>query len=102
MKKSFLFLVLLFFATLFSQGANWYVDPSGTDNGSHGTTSGTGAFKTIGYALGFGTLNNGDVIKVGAGTYIESNLIVSKALLYKVWVPPEMMLSSYLQPKTII
>ncbi len=80
MKKSFLFLVLLFFATLFSQGANWYVDPSGTDNGSHGTTSGTGAFKTIGYALGFGTLANGDVIKVGAGTYIESNLIVSKSV----------------------
>ena len=30
---------------------NYYVDPSGTDDGSHGSSPGTGAWQTIQYAV---------------------------------------------------
>ena len=45
----------------------WYVDPSGTDDVSHGTGTGTAAFKTINYAIGSASAS--DTISVAAGTY---------------------------------
>jgi|GEM_PF-2641975 len=80
MKKQLLFLLMLLFATMISQAAYWYVDPSGTDDLLHGTGTGTNAFKTIQYAINFGTVADGDVINVATGTYIESNILVDKSL----------------------
>lgn len=78
MKRQLFFLVLLLFATLISQAATWHVNPLGTDDGLHGTTPGTGAFKTIQFAIA--SAATGDVINVAAGTYIESNILVDKSL----------------------
>ena len=50
----------------------WYVDPTGTDDGSHGTGTGTDAFKTIQYAIDQCT--GGDTINVAAGTYAEAEI----------------------------
>jgi hypothetical protein len=57
----------------------WYVDPLGTDNGSHGTTTGAGAFKTIQYAINDSRVVADDIIKVAAGTYTE-NLTIDRSL----------------------
>jgi len=46
---------------------NWYVDPAGTDDATHGTYTLAAAFKTIQYAVNAATA--GDTIYVGAGTY---------------------------------
>jgi parallel beta-helix repeat protein len=56
-------------ATPVAAAATWYVDPTGTDDGSHGTGTGTSAWKTIQYAVG--QVGAGDTIMVAAGTYLE-------------------------------
>jgi len=62
------------------QAANiWYVDPSGTDDGSHGTGPGAGAFKTIQYAINDARVLGGDTINVAAGTYTE-NIVINKGV----------------------
>ena len=77
MKKILFLFVMLLFAASISQGANWYVDPLGTDDVSHGTTTGAGAFLTIQYAINSAAEN--DVITVAAGTYDEQ-VHITKAL----------------------
>ncbi len=57
----------------------YYVDPSGTDDASHGTSTGTGAFKTIQYAINDSRVVAGDTINVAAGTYNEQ-VIINKSL----------------------
>ena len=59
--------------------ANWYVDPLGTDNVSHGTGTGVNAFKTIQYAINFTGVFAGDIINIAAGTYVE-NVTLNKSL----------------------
>ena len=49
--------------------STWYVDPLGTDDGSHGTGPGASAFKTITYAIS--SASDGDTIMVAAATYNE-------------------------------
>jgi parallel beta-helix repeat protein len=56
-------------------GGPWYVDPSGTDDGSHGTGPGTNAFKTIQYAINDSRVGNGDTINVADGTYTITGAI---------------------------
>ena len=76
-QKLITMLICFLFLFLFSQNcwsANWFVDPSGTDDVTHGTTSGTGAFLTIQYAIS--ASSSGDVINVGVGTYVETGQIV--------------------------
>ncbi len=51
------------------QAATYYVSTLGTDNTSHGTTTGTGAWLTIGYALTGNRINQGDALIIEAGTY---------------------------------
>ena len=51
---------------------NYYVDPTGTDDTSHGTGTGTGAFKTIQYAVNDSRVVTGDTINVAAGIYLET------------------------------
>ncbi len=58
--------VLLFPASVWA--AVTYVDiQNGTDNGSHGGSAGTGAWKTLHYAVS--QVGSGDVLNVAAGTY---------------------------------
>jgi hypothetical protein len=57
--------------------STWYVDPTGTDDGSHGTGTGTNAWKTIQYAVGH--VGAGDTINAAAGTYTE-NIVINKRL----------------------
>jgi len=57
----------------------WYVDPTGTDNGSHGTGTGTAAFLTIQYAINDSRVVAGDTINVAAGTY-NGNVTINKSL----------------------
>ncbi len=68
----------MLFATLISQASTWYVNTLGTDDLLHGTTTGSGAFKTIQYAITRSTA--GDLIQVAPGTYIASNTLVDKSL----------------------
>ncbi len=49
--------------------SQWYVDPSGTDDLSHGGAPGAGAFRTIQYAVNDSRVVSGDNISVAAGTY---------------------------------
>jgi len=59
----------------------WYVDPLGTDNGSHGTGPGAAAFLTIQYAINDGRVGGGDTINVAAGTYsLTASIIVNKSI----------------------
>lgn len=51
---------------------NYYVDPTGTDDTSYGTGTGTGAFKTIQYAINDSRVVTGDTVNVAAGTYLET------------------------------
>ena len=57
----------------------WYVDPSGTDDVSHGLATGTGAFLTIQYAINDSRVVGGDTINVAAGIY-AGNIHVTKSL----------------------
>jgi len=59
--------------------STWYVDPSGTNDGSHGTGPGANAFKTIQYAINDGRVSSGDTIQVAAGLYQE-DITISKSL----------------------
>ena len=60
---------------------DYYVDPSGTDDGSHGTAIGIDAFQTIQYAIGDTRVTDGDIINVAAGIYSEQvNITKSIAL----------------------
>ncbi|MBW2171276.1 MAG: right-handed parallel beta-helix repeat-containing protein, partial [Deltaproteobacteria bacterium] len=62
--------VLLFPASAGAVG--YYVDiQNGTDDGSHGGSAGTGAWKTLHYAVG--QVSSGDVLNVAAGTYNIAN-----------------------------
>jgi len=62
-------------------GNTWYVDPTGTDDASHGTDTGTDAFQTIQYAINDGRVAGGDTINVAAGTYDVATLTtVNKAV----------------------
>jgi len=53
----------------------WYVDPTGTDDGSHGTGTGAAAFLTIQYAINDSRVVAGDTINVAAGMYVVSSQI---------------------------
>jgi hypothetical protein len=66
-----------FWMVLVKAASTWYVDPLGTDDGSHGTGSGTSAFKTITYAIS--SASDADTIMVAAATYNEE-VDVTKAL----------------------
>lgn len=70
--------------------ATYYVDPLGTDDGSHGTAVGAGAWKTLTYALGLGgvPLAGGHTLNVAAGTYPESSsgLVCTRAFASLVTV----------------
>lgn len=63
--------------SIFASGNTYYVDPIGTNDVSHGTSTGAGAFLTIQYAVDFSSA--GDTIDVASGTYNEQ-IYVSKAL----------------------
>jgi len=52
-----------------ASAATWYISTTGTDDTSHGTTTGAGAWKTLNYALTGSRVAKGDSIKVEAGTY---------------------------------
>jgi hypothetical protein len=57
--------------------STWYVDPLGTDDGSHGTGPGASAFKTITHAIT--SASDGDTIMVAAAPYNEE-VDITKAL----------------------
>jgi len=69
----------LVMATPVAAASTWYVDPGGTDDGSHGTGPGTNAFQTIQYAINDARVTNGDTINVAAGTYQE-DITINKEL----------------------
>src|ERR1035437_5377257 len=77
-----LFSILAFGASAPSAFAatNYFVDPIGTDNASFGTTTGSGAFKTIQYAIDSAT-TTGDTIDIATGIYPEKLLISGKTNL---------------------
>ncbi|HUU63506.1 MAG TPA: choice-of-anchor Q domain-containing protein [Dehalococcoidia bacterium] len=59
----------------------WYVDGvQGIDDVTHGTGSGTNAFKTIQYAIDDGRVGNDDTIIVASGTYNEHDITINKSL----------------------
>lgn len=71
--------------------ATYYVDPTGTDDGSHGNSAGSGAWKTLTYALGHNgvSIAGGHVIYVATGTYTEgtgTGLSVARAYAAPVLV----------------
>ncbi len=92
MRKQLLLLIVILFITVIGQGANWYVDPLGTNDGSHGTTTGTGAFKTIQYAINAAAA--GDVINVATGLYTEA-LTIGKNLQLSGAGPSNSMISAF-------
>jgi parallel beta-helix repeat protein len=67
--------ILTCFVLLFpvsARAVTYYVDiQNGTDDISHGGSSGTGAWKTLHYAVD--QIGDGDTLNVAAGTYIYSN-----------------------------
>lgn len=71
------FLLSCFFCLNYVQAAtvNYYVDPSGTDDGSHGTAVGTDAWATIQYAVNNVANPTSDtiIINIAAGTYTTNN-----------------------------
>jgi len=65
-------------ATPVYAATNYYVDGTlGTDDGSHGTSAGAGAFKTIQYAIDDARVVATDTIIVAAGIY-TGDLIINK------------------------
>ena len=62
--------------------SNWYVDPLGTNDVSHGTGTGAAAFLTIQYAINDSRVVAGDTINVAAGTYNE-NVSIPKSVTLK-------------------
>ena len=58
--------------------ADWYVDPTGTDDIAHGTAPGTDAFLTPSYAET--QIANGDTVYVADGTYTDAQLFSAKAV----------------------
>jgi len=67
-------------STLTLTGAyHYYVDPLGTDDGSHGTTSGSGAYQTIQYAIT--NVPNPTtapiVIHISGDTYTTNNTVIT-------------------------
>ena len=73
-----LFLVAVPMAGI-AEATDYYVDPIGTDDTNHGTSSGTDAFKTIQYAINDSRVVTGDTINVAAGIYNEQ-VVIDKAL----------------------
>ncbi len=65
--------------TLVRAANTWYVDPLGTDDGSHGAGTGADAFKTIQYAINDGRVSGGDTIQVAAGLY-QQDITIDKSL----------------------
>jgi len=65
------------FTSFVRAASTWYVDPTGTDDSSHGGAPGLGAFKTIAYAVN--QAGSGDTIQVAAGTYDEQ-VVINKSL----------------------
>ena len=81
MMKTFLTIIILLVVGTLSFGqTQYYVNPSGTDDGAHGNGAGTSAWKTIQYAI----LNVANpttatiVINVAAGTYTEAGVLIDK------------------------
>lgn len=70
-----IFAFLLCIDVAFAATVNYYVDPTGTDDGSHGTASGTDAWATIQYAVNNVANPTTDVviINVAAGIYTTGN-----------------------------
>jgi uncharacterized repeat protein (TIGR01451 family) len=62
-----------------AEATDYYVDPNGTNDASHGTSTGTDAFKTIQYAINDSRVVAGDTINVAAGTYDEQ-VVITKSL----------------------
>ncbi len=65
---------LLFVASFFvfannASAATWYVSPTGTDDPSHGVSSGNDAWATLDYALTGNRVSKGDTINIEGGTY---------------------------------
>lgn len=94
-KNNFLKFKKIFFFLLFITGgffvfgvgeasaATWYVSTIGTDDGSHGGSSGSGAWKTLDYALTGSRIHQGDTVNIEAGVYDEfygSNTYVNTSL----------------------
>ena len=68
-------------STLTKAISTWYVDGAlGTNDGTHGTATGSSAFKTIQFAINDSRVQNNDTIIVAAGTYPEE-ITISKAFL---------------------
>ncbi|MFA6184601.1 MAG: fibronectin type III domain-containing protein [Candidatus Shapirobacteria bacterium] len=59
---------------------DYYVDPSGTNDGSHGTASGANAFQTIQYAIGDTRVVDGDTLNIATGEYVEQ-VNITKAIV---------------------
>lgn len=72
------FLLAFLFCSLspLARAADWFVSTAGTDAPANGTTAAT-PFKTIGYAVTKAAA--GDVIRIGAGTFVEQ-VVVDKNL----------------------
>ncbi len=81
-KLGFLISIILtffVFGVAKAHATEYYVDPLGTNDASHGTSSGAGAWQTIAYALSHVTNPTTDtiVINIAAGTYIQNNVDLS-------------------------
>lgn len=60
---------------------DYYVDPTGTDDGSHGTGTGTDAWATIQYAITNAANPTTDIItiNIAAGTYTQGGVTINRA-----------------------
>ena len=78
MKKTILFCALfMLFVGSMNFAQTYYVDPAGTNDGSHGSGLGANAWATINFAIS--QVSSGATINVAAGTYVE-NVVVNKAI----------------------
>ena len=85
MKKSFTVIILLVSVSFMFGQTLYYVDgTNGTDDGLHGTASGTGAWATIQYAIN--NVSNPTtatvVINVASGTYTEPGIMVNRSFTF--------------------